>query len=112
MDRLRNAVRPYAWGSATAIPELLGRAPSGEPQAELWMGAHPGDSSQVDRGDGPRSLSDLIAADPQAELGAAAVAKFGPELPFLLKVLAAGTPLSLQAHPTLEQARAGFADEE
>ncbi len=42
MDRLVNTVRPYAWGSTTAIPELLGTAPTGEPQAEMWMGAHPG----------------------------------------------------------------------
>ncbi|MQS07599.1 type I phosphomannose isomerase catalytic subunit, partial [Streptomyces alkaliphilus] len=42
MDRLANPVRPYAWGSTTAIPELLGTEPTGEPQAELWMGAHPG----------------------------------------------------------------------
>lgn len=42
MDRLTNTVRPYAWGSTTLIPELLGTAPTGEPQAEMWMGAHPG----------------------------------------------------------------------
>ncbi|MDH6130603.1 mannose-6-phosphate isomerase, class I [Kitasatospora sp. GP82] len=112
MDRLVNTVRPYAWGSVTAIPELLGREATGEPQAELWMGAHPGSPSRVDRGQGLRSLAALIAANPQAELGAAGVAKFGPELPFLLKVLAAGTPLSIQAHPDLAQARAGFAEEE
>ncbi|WP_441251266.1 mannose-6-phosphate isomerase, class I [Kitasatospora sp. McL0602] len=112
MDRLANTVRPYAWGSATAIPELLGQQATGEPQAELWMGAHPGAPSRVDRGDGPQSLAELIAADPQRELGAEAVGKFGPELPFLLKVLAAGKPLSIQAHPDLDQARAGYADEE
>ncbi|WP_371498274.1 mannose-6-phosphate isomerase, class I [Kitasatospora sp. NBC_00374] len=112
MDRLRNTVRPYAWGSATAIPELLGQEPTGEPQAELWMGAHPGSPSLVDRGDGPRTLAELISADPDRELGAATTAKFGATLPFLLKVLAAGTPLSIQAHPTLAQARAGYADEE
>jgi len=112
MDRLVNTVRPYAWGSATAIPELLGQEATGEPQAELWMGAHPGSPSRVDRGSGPRSLAELIAEDPKSELGDAAVAKFGPSLPFLLKVLAAGTPLSIQAHPNLAQAQAGFADEE
>ncbi|MEU8924107.1 mannose-6-phosphate isomerase, class I [Kitasatospora sp. NPDC048545] len=111
MDRLVNTIRPYAWGSLTALPELLGQQPSGEPQAELWMGAHPGDPSRADRGDGPRRLDELIAADPEAELGAASVARFGPTLPFLFKVLAAGTPLSIQAHPTLDQARAGFAAE-
>ncbi|MEV7420504.1 mannose-6-phosphate isomerase, class I [Streptomyces sp. NPDC089919] len=112
MDRLSNTVRPYAWGSPTAIPELLGTEPTGEPQAEMWMGAHPGAPSRLDRGSGERSLSEVIAADPERELGAATVAKFGPRLPFLLKLLAAGAPLSLQVHPDLEQARAGFADEE
>lgn len=112
MDRLANTVRPYAWGSATAIPQLLGTEPTGEPQAELWMGAHPGAPSRVDRGAGPVALSDVIAADPEGELGPYAVRHFGPRLPFLLKVLAAASPLSLQVHPDLAQARAGFADEE
>ncbi|MGA5817015.1 mannose-6-phosphate isomerase, class I [Kitasatospora sp. NPDC094028] len=111
MDRLVNTVRPYAWGSLTALPELLGVEPTGEPQAELWMGAHPGDPSRVDRGAGPRRLDELIAADPRGELGEASVAKFGPALPFLFKVLTAGIPLSIQAHPTVAQARAGFAAE-
>ncbi|MET8622341.1 mannose-6-phosphate isomerase, class I [Kitasatospora sp. NPDC004669] len=111
MDRLVNTVRPYAWGSLTALPELLGQEPTGEPQAELWMGAHPGDPSRADRGAGPRRLDELIAADPERELGAASVARFGPTLPFLFKVLTAGIPLSIQAHPTLDQAKAGFAAE-
>ncbi|MFJ8664088.1 mannose-6-phosphate isomerase, class I [Streptomyces sp. NPDC093795] len=108
MDRLVNTVRPYAWGSTTAIPELLGIAPSGEPQAEMWMGAHPGAPSRTERG----SLNALIDADPVRELGPRSVEKFGPRLPFLLKVLAAGAPLSLQVHPDLAQARAGHAAEE
>ncbi|MBT2447507.1 mannose-6-phosphate isomerase, class I [Streptomyces sp. ISL-43] len=112
MDRLTNTIRPYAWGSTTAIPELLGVAPTGEPQAELWMGAHPGAPSRLDRGAGETALSDVIDADPEAELGVAAVAKFGPRLPFLFKILAAGAPLSLQVHPDLAQAKAGFEDEE
>ncbi|MFJ4847499.1 MULTISPECIES: mannose-6-phosphate isomerase, class I [unclassified Streptomyces] len=112
MDRLTNTIRPYAWGSTTAIPELLGTTPTGEPQAELWMGAHPGAPSRVDRGDGPVPLDQVIDADPLAELGSAAVERFGPRLPFLLKVLAAGSPLSLQVHPDLAQAASGYADEE
>ncbi|MFJ9829752.1 mannose-6-phosphate isomerase, class I [Streptomyces sp. NPDC101160] len=108
MDRLVNTVRPYAWGSTTAIPELLGVAPTGEPQAEMWMGAHPGAPSRTDRG----PLNELIDADPARELGPATVEKFGPHLPFLFKILAAGAPLSLQVHPDLAQARAGFAAEE
>ncbi|CAM5508750.1 mannose-6-phosphate isomerase, class I [Streptomyces tanashiensis] len=108
MDRLVNTVRPYAWGSTTAIPELLGVAPTGEPQAEMWMGAHPGAPSRTERG----ALNELIAADPVRELGERAVEKFGPRLPFLLKLLAAGAPLSLQVHPDLDQAKAGYAAEE
>ncbi|MGW0614183.1 mannose-6-phosphate isomerase, class I [Streptomyces sp. NPDC002788] len=108
MDRLDNTIRPYAWGSPTAIPHLLGTEPTGEPQAEMWMGAHPGAPSRTGRG----TLVEVIDADPEKELGPAAVARFGPRLPFLLKILAAGAPLSLQVHPDLEQAREGYADEE
>ncbi|MFF9393652.1 mannose-6-phosphate isomerase, class I [Streptomyces griseoluteus] len=108
MDRLDNTVRPYAWGSTTAIPRLLGTVPTGEPQAEMWMGAHPGAPSRTSRG----TLVEVIDADPERELGAEAVAKFGPRLPFLLKILAAGAPLSLQVHPDLAQAREGYAEEE
>ncbi|MER7721492.1 mannose-6-phosphate isomerase, class I [Streptomyces flaveolus] len=108
MDRLDNTVRPYAWGSTTAIPTLLGTEPTGEPQAEMWMGAHPGAPSRTDRG----TLADVVAADPERELGPASVARFGPRLPFLLKLLAAGAPLSLQVHPDLAQAQEGYEDEE
>ncbi|MGW2338740.1 mannose-6-phosphate isomerase, class I [Streptomyces sp. NPDC001685] len=108
MDRLDNTVRPYAWGSTTALPALLGVEPTGEPQAEMWMGAHPGAPSRTARG----TLVEVIEADPERELGAATVAKFGPHLPFLLKLLAAGAPLSLQVHPDLAQAKQGYEDEE
>lgn len=112
MDRLFNTVRPYAWGSTTAIPELLGTPPTGEPQAELWMGAHPAAPSLVDRGAGRVPLGDVLAADPRRELGDAVVDRFGAHLPFLMKVLAADAPLSLQVHPDQARARAGYADEE
>ncbi|OII64889.1 mannose-6-phosphate isomerase, class I [Streptomyces sp. CC53] len=117
MDRLSNTVRPYAWGSTTAIPDLLGTAPTGEPQAEMWMGAHPAAPSRVTRTapDGTphdQTLSDVIAADPARELGPETAARFGPHLPFLLKVLAAAAPLSLQVHPDRAQAEAGYAREE
>jgi mannose-6-phosphate isomerase len=91
---ITNTPRDYAWGSATAIPRLLGVAPTGGPQAELWLGTHPGSPSRLVGRDG--TLDDLVP---------------GP-LPFLLKVLAAGAPLSLQAHPTPAQAEAGFARED
>ncbi|PZF81787.1 mannose-6-phosphate isomerase, class I [Jiangella anatolica] len=107
---LDNPVRSYAWGSPTVLPELLGRAPSGQPEAELWVGAHPGSPSTV-VGDG-RSLADVIAADPEATLGDDVVRRFGPRLPFLLKVLAVERPLSIQVHPTIEQAIEGYAAED
>jgi mannose-6-phosphate isomerase len=107
---MKNRVRPYAWGSRTAIATLLGEpAPSSEPQAELWVGAHPGDPSVlVGRG----SLPDVIGEDPAGVLGPEVAREFDGSLPFLLKLLAADSPLSLQAHPTTAQARAGFDAEE
>ncbi|MER6400523.1 mannose-6-phosphate isomerase, class I [Kitasatospora sp. NPDC001603] len=111
---LLNPVRGYAWGSITAIPALTGAPPTGEPQAELWMGAHPSAPSLRDdgAGAGPRPLDRLIAEDPDGELGPDTVKRFGPRLPFLFKVLAADRALSLQVHPTRAQAEAGFAAEE
>ena len=109
---LENALRDYAWGSRTAIAELLGRPASGGPEAELWIGAHPGAPSMARRADGSETpLDALIASDPEHFLGSESVAEFGPRLPFLAKILAAAQPLSLQVHPSIEQARAGFARE-
>ena len=108
--RLHGVIRPYAWGSRTAIPELLGVPPRDLPAAELWLGAHPDDPAGVP--DHDTGLDELIAADPAGLLGGDVVASFGPHLPFMLKVLAAETALSIQVHPDLAQARAGFADED
>jgi mannose-6-phosphate isomerase len=108
---LKNRIQHYAWGSHTALAALRGdAAKSAEPEAELWMGAHPSAPSSADIPGGV-PLPELIERDPQALLGPAE-ATFGRRLPFLLKVLAARTPLSLQAHPSPEQARVGFEREE
>ena len=107
MWSLNSAVRFYPWGSRTVIPELLGQpSPAQQPHAELWMGAHPDEPSLLADG---RPLDRAIAQEPDRLLGAPVVTRFGPRLPFLLKVLAADRPLSLQAHPTMEQAAAGYA---
>ena len=110
---ITNTPRDYAWGSSTAISGLLGREPSGKPEAELWLGAHAGSPSKiVDPGlvGGARDLVEWIAASPEVALGEAlARSGDGPRLPFLMKILAARSPLSLQAHPSPERARAGFA---
>jgi mannose-6-phosphate isomerase len=108
MERLTGVIQPYAWGSRTAIPELLGVEATGEPQAELWLGAHPLAPSTVDG----EPLDKLVAQDPVGVVGRASVEAFGPRLPFLLKIIAAAQPLSLQAHPSREQAEAGYAREE
>lgn len=107
MRTLHGSIRPYPWGSRQVIAQVQGRpVPSAGPEAELWLGAHPTAPSTVD---GSASLADMVAADPAGVLGPAAVDALGPRLPFLLKLLAAEEPLSLQAHPDPEQARAGHA---
>jgi mannose-6-phosphate isomerase len=109
---LRGAVRTYAWGSRTAIAEFTGRpSPTMHPEAELWFGAHPGDPAWLQTDDGEESLLDALHTDPEGQLGAAAVSRFGDTLPFLVKVLAADEPLSLQAHPSAAQAEEGYARE-
>ena len=111
--RLRGAVRPYAWGSRTVLAQLQGRpSPSDELEAELWLGAHPGDPATLQEPGEPVSLAELIAHDPKGQLGAEVVDEFGVRLPYLMKVLAADAPLSLQAHPDAEYARAAFAAQE
>jgi mannose-6-phosphate isomerase len=94
VELMDNPVRPYAWGSRTVIAGLLGRpTPSPHPEAEMWLGAHPGDPSQLVAADGSRtSLLDAVRTDPDALLGPDRAAKWSGNLPFLLKVLAADEP--------------------
>jgi mannose-6-phosphate isomerase len=87
--RVHGFVQHYAWGDREFIPSLLGVEPDGEPWAELWIGTHPSGPATLDDG---RPLSDVAGG-----------------LPYLLKVLAATEPLSLQAHPDADQARDGYA---
>jgi len=111
--KLENPIRPYAWGSHHAIAELQGRpAPTAEPEAELWIGDHPKAPSSARVGDCPVKLPDWIAADPDAVLGPQVRRRYGDSLPFLVKLLAAGRPLSIQVHPNAEQAREGYAREQ
>jgi mannose-6-phosphate isomerase len=113
MQLLRGAIRTYAWGSRTAIAEFTGRpVPAAHPEAELWLGANPGDPAFLENPDGETSLLQALVADPEGQLGSAARTRFGDVLPFLLKVLAADEPLSLQAHPSAEQAAEGYRREE
>ncbi|MCG2758451.1 MAG: mannose-6-phosphate isomerase, class I [Desulfobacteraceae bacterium] len=106
---MKNTIQEYAWGSYTAIADLLGnQSPSAKPQAELWMGAHPKAPSLVKYDDKWLSLIDLIKQSPKDILGKEIAAKFDNKLPYLFKVLAASKPLSIQAHPSIKQAKEGF----
>lgn len=108
MYLLDNPIKDYAWGSRTDIAALTGRSvPAPGPEAEMWLGAHPaGPSRLVPDG---RTLAEAIAADPVGMLGPAVYDRYGPRLPYLLKLIAVAQPLSLQVHPTAEQAAAGHA---
>src|SRR5687767_7094253 len=95
MRRLHNTSRDYDWGSSEDIPRFLREPADGRPVAEVWMGTHPLGPSTVDTDAGEESLATLSG-----------------ELPFMLKLLAAGHPLSIQVHPNAQQARDGFESEE
>lgn len=110
MFPLSPVVKSYDWGSRTALPELLGRtSPAPRPIAEIWFGAHDSDPSLAPDG---RRLDAIIAENPDVELGSEVVAQYGPQLPFLVKLLSADRALSLQAHPSKAEARMGFCLEE
>jgi len=96
---ITNTPRDYAWGAVDGVSRALGRPGSGGPEAELWLGAHPLSPSRRTTAGDWVDLAEWEASASQP-------------LPFLLKVLAAAHPLSLQAHPTPEQAAAGFARED
>ena len=112
MKRITGVLQHYPWGRRRAIAELRGVEPSGHPEAEYWLGTHARGPSRVlpaadsHGADGP-TLASVVAADPARWLGPSVQDRFG-EVPFLLKILAAAEPLSIQAHPNAEQARAGF----
>lgn len=108
MFRIEGPVQHYAWGSETVIPEFVGAAPDGSPQAELWLGANA--VAPAVRTEDGASLEALIEAEPARMLGAYVEERFG-ELPFLFKLLAVSAPLSIQVHPSSRQAEAGYARE-
>ncbi|WP_203568546.1 mannose-6-phosphate isomerase, class I [Aestuariimicrobium ganziense] len=109
MIEITGTIQPYHWGSHDAIPALLGTSATSEPQAEYWLGAHPAAPSPLVEQDG--DLAQWLSNTPDA-LGNRSRDAFGDRLPFLLKLLSAAEPLSLQAHPTREQAEQGHAREE
>lgn len=107
MHRLTGVAQAYEWGTNDEIPRILGIAPSDEPVAEYWLGAHERGDAKLDEGE---TLSQLITTTPDV-LGGATLETFGGRLPFMVKLLSARTPLSLQVHPTRTQAEQGYARE-
>lgn len=109
---VQGRVQHYEWGGQTFIPALIGESnPDGKPYAELWIGAHPGAPS-IARIDGSQiSLDKVLSEAPEALLGPHAASRFANRLPYLFKVLDARKMLSIQAHPSKQQAEAGFARE-
>ena len=90
--KIKGVVKDYAWGNKDFLPSLLGYEVSEKPQAEYWMGTHPSGEAVTEG----KNLSDVI----------------GRRLPFLFKVLAIDSPLSLQCHPNKIQAKEGWKKEE
>lgn len=109
MFGLEGVRRDYSWGSATALPELIGATPDGRPYAEIWYGAHASAPSRLVDGDPRLDLGTLIEREPDLTLGEDVHARFGDRLPYLLKLIAPDAPLSLQVHPDIERARSGYA---
>ena len=108
MQLLEKNIQHYHWGDYEYIPTLQGRVSGADPEAELWMGAHPKSPSRAL--DTNQGLDELIALNPDQALGEHAK-DFNGELPYIMKILAIRSPLSLQVHPNEEQASAGFKDE-
>ena len=108
MYLLTNPSMDYAWGSLTAIPELLGLIPDSRPVAEMWIGAHPSAPSTLELGGRALGLDSYIDTDPIHSLGYTADGGRVKTLPFMMKLLAAERPLSLQVHPTQADAEEGF----
>ena len=106
MDLLAPNIQHYHWGDYAFIPELQGRPKGDEPEAELWVGAHPISPSRTVESN--RGLDDIISTDPHNTLGPQA-SDFQNELPFIMKILAIREPLSIQVHPNAQQAEEGFA---
>lgn len=109
MYRLAGAIQHYYWGSSNVIPDFLGASPDGRPWAELWFGTHPLGITRTNSGS---TLAELIANNPQQLLGEDVTGRFGPDLPFLMKIIAPEQPLSLQVHPDLMRAGERFEWEE
>ena len=103
MQLLHGTVQHYAWGTTDAIPDLLGVPADGQPVAEYWLGAHPLSPSELDG-----AKLDAVVREHPDLIGQPSRDRFGDQLPYLMKVLSARHALSLQVHPSRDQAQEGF----
>lgn len=111
MWKLINPIQPYCWGSKTALTRLFGiENPTDQPMAELWMGAHPQSSSQLNINGETLTLERFIQRQPERLLGRGLSGE-SARLPFLFKVLCAEQALSIQVHPDKAAAEQGYRDE-
>ena len=105
--KMQNQIQKYEWGTTDFIAKLLQVEKNHDrPWAELWMSAHdkaPSFLPEIDK-----NLNTAIANNSQEFLGKEVASRYNHKLPYLLKVLSAEKPLSIQAHPNLEQAKKGF----
>ncbi|NLE97052.1 MAG: mannose-6-phosphate isomerase, class I, partial [Propionibacterium sp.] len=109
MRGLTGTVQHFVWGDRTEIPRILGIEPDGEPWAEYWLGAHASGPSSFDDAPG-ETLASYLSANPHL-IGERSVDQFGAKLPYMMKLLSAAGPLSLQVHTTRDQAVEGYAKE-
>lgn len=107
--KLKNIAKNFDWGSIEDIPKYFHiNNPDRKPLAEIWMGVHPAGCSIAINPQGEAiELDQLIKNNPLAMLGEQTYQKFAG-LPYLFKILSAKEPLSIQVHPQLTQAQAGF----
>lgn len=102
LQPIDNVPRAYEWGGRGQISALRGRPSTDQLEAELWLGTHPGSPARLSGDNQDVTLSEWIDSDSQRRAGE------DSRLPFLLKILHATAPLSLQVHPNTALARAGY----
>ena len=110
--KLQGKHRHYDWGGNTFLPNLMGVENVNHlPYAEYWMGAHALAASTIQTTEGEKDLAALIIENPAKWLGKEVATKF-EALPYLYKILDVRDMLSIQVHPSKENAVIGFKAED
>jgi mannose-6-phosphate isomerase len=106
--KLFNKIQNYDWGTKNEnafIANTIGiNAQRDLPYAELWIGAHPKASSEIEIDGKKIQLKDFIDRFTNECLGGFVSKKFNGRFPFLLKILSADRALSIQTHPNKKEA--------